>query len=212
MDEACVADMATPQLVHGVQRTLIRPPAARLGPVSDEERAETQRQSPVAGLYDHAIDSESAYEMLVERAEQDLKREEEERAKEAEIAHQREAAEGSQQEARAEAARRRANGREGEGRGPWGGGASVPQTRRTRTGFQIPDFGLGGDGRDDAADYDDRDDTPARRRAPRRTTRSSGYQRQTVTETIMKQVGRTVASTVTTAIVRGILGSFKRGR
>ena len=50
-----------------------------------------------------------------------------------------------------------------------------------------------------------------RGRAPART-RSSGYQRQTVTETIMKQVGRTVASTVTNAIVRGILGSLKRGR
>jgi hypothetical protein len=33
-----------------------------------------------------------------------------------------------------------------------------------------------------------------------------------VTETIMKQVGRTVASTVTRAILRGVLGSLKRGK
>ncbi|ORE97166.1 helicase HerA-like domain-containing protein [Aurantimonas sp. 22II-16-19i] len=220
--EALVSTLGKGGVPSMVQRTLIRPPAARLGTVSDEERAETLRQSPVAGLYDHAIDSESAYEMLVERAETEMRREEEERAREAEAARQREAAERTQQSARAEAARRRAEagatGRAGEAdeageaRGPWGGGASVPQTRRTRTGFQIPDFGLGGGGRDDAEDYVDDEPEAPRRRAPRRRPAASGYQRQTVTETIMKQVGRTVASTVTTAIVRGILGSLKRGR
>ncbi|TFF20667.1 DUF853 family protein [Jiella endophytica] len=214
--EALVSTLGKGGVPSVVERTLIRPPAARLGPVSDEERAETMRQSPVAGLYDHSIDSESAYEILVERAGAELKREEEEREREAEAARQREAAERAGQEARAEAARRRAEAvdeKGDDGRGPWGGGSSVPRSRRTRTGFQIPDFGLGGDGRDDAEDYAEYADDQPRRRAPRRkATRSSGYQRQTVTETIMKQVGRTVASTVTTAIVRGILGSLKRGK
>ena len=214
--EALVSTLGKGGVPSMVQRTLIRPPAARLGTITDEERAETIRQSPVAGLYDHAIDSESAYEILVQRAETELTREAEERAKEAEVARQRAAAEDAQRAARAEAAKRRAGtsdrAQAGEGRGPWGGGASVPATRRTRTGFQLPDFGLGGGGRDDAADYADEEADQPRRRAPRRQASRSGYQRQTITETVMKQVGRTVASSVTSAIVRGILGSLKRGR
>jgi DNA helicase HerA-like ATPase len=53
-----------------VQRTLIRPPASRMGPVSAEERAETLRTSPVAGKYDRAVDSRSAHEILAERTAQ----------------------------------------------------------------------------------------------------------------------------------------------
>lgn len=53
-----------------VQRTLIRPPAARIGPVTAEERAGIIRNSPLAGRYDEAIDRESAYEMLIKRAEE----------------------------------------------------------------------------------------------------------------------------------------------
>ncbi|MBO0903466.1 helicase HerA-like domain-containing protein [Jiella sonneratiae] len=216
--EALVSTLGKGGVPSMVQRTLIRPPAGRLGPVSDAERAETLRSSPVAGLYNHAIDSESAYEILVERAGAELKREAEEREREAEATRQREASDRAARDARAEAARRRetetARDGESEARGPWGGGrASVPATRRTRTGFQIPDFGLGGSGRDDAEDYvEDEEDAPRRRAPRRRASRSSGYQRQTLTETVMKQVGRTVASTVTTAIVRGILGSLKRGK
>lgn len=51
-----------------VQKTLIRPPASRLGPVSPAERAQIQAQSPVQGLYDTLRDRVSAYEMLKERA------------------------------------------------------------------------------------------------------------------------------------------------
>jgi len=198
--EALVSTLGKGGVPSVVERTLIRPPSARLGTITDEERAESMRRSPVAGLYDHAIDSESAYEMLVQRAEDELKREEEERAREAEEAARREAAERAQQEARAEAARRRAEEAERAG------------SRRTRTGFQIPDFGSGGTGRDDAADYAEDYDAPRRRAPRRRASRSTSYKRQSVTETVMKQVGRTVASTVTRAIVRGILGSLKRGR
>ncbi|EIE52567.1 helicase HerA-like domain-containing protein [Salipiger aestuarii] len=52
-----------------VQRTLIRPPASRLGPVSDQERAETIAASPLLGRYDTALDRHSAYEMLKARTE-----------------------------------------------------------------------------------------------------------------------------------------------
>ena len=47
-----------------VQRTMVRPPASRLGPITPPERAALMAQSPVRGLYDEALDRESAYEML----------------------------------------------------------------------------------------------------------------------------------------------------
>ena len=51
-----------------VQRTLVRPPSSRLGPLTDAERREVINKSPVAGVYDKAIDRESAHEILKERA------------------------------------------------------------------------------------------------------------------------------------------------
>ncbi len=51
-----------------VQKTLIRPPVSRLGPITPAERAAIMAQSPVRGLYDEAKDRESAYEMLQGRA------------------------------------------------------------------------------------------------------------------------------------------------
>lgn len=53
-----------------VQRTLIRPPSSRLGPATDDERQAEMKNSPVAGLYDEAIDRESAYEILLKREEE----------------------------------------------------------------------------------------------------------------------------------------------
>ncbi len=47
-----------------VQRTMIRPPASRLGPAEPEERKALIKASPVAGKYDKVIDRESAYEIL----------------------------------------------------------------------------------------------------------------------------------------------------
>ncbi|MDO6584594.1 DUF853 family protein [Salipiger sp. 1_MG-2023] len=51
-----------------VERTLIRPPASRLGPVTPQERAETIAASPLAGRYEAHVDRQSAYEMLKARA------------------------------------------------------------------------------------------------------------------------------------------------
>jgi DNA helicase HerA-like ATPase len=53
-----------------VQRTLIRPPESRIGPLKDEERNERIERSPLKGRYDTTIDRESAYEMLKKRAEE----------------------------------------------------------------------------------------------------------------------------------------------
>jgi DNA helicase HerA-like ATPase len=50
-----------------VERTMIRPPAARIGPVTDAERKAVIAASPVKGKYDTTIDAESAYEMLQKR-------------------------------------------------------------------------------------------------------------------------------------------------
>jgi uncharacterized protein len=50
-----------------VERAMIRPPCGRIGPMTPEERKSALARSPVKGKYDHAIDSESAYEQLQQR-------------------------------------------------------------------------------------------------------------------------------------------------
>jgi len=56
-----------------VQKTLIRPPVSRLGPLTPEERNALIAKSPVAGLYDTAQDRDSAYEVLQGRAQSALR-------------------------------------------------------------------------------------------------------------------------------------------
>ena len=68
-----------------VERTMIRPPSSRMGPVTPEERQKTIKNSPVYGNYEQAEDRESAYEILMKRAEQrSAAAEQEKAAKEAE--------------------------------------------------------------------------------------------------------------------------------
>jgi DNA helicase HerA-like ATPase len=50
-----------------VERVMIRPPSARIGPITPEERKAIMDKSPVKGQYDTTIDSESAYEVLQKR-------------------------------------------------------------------------------------------------------------------------------------------------
>jgi uncharacterized protein len=50
-----------------VDRTLIRPPSARVGPVTAEERKAIIAKSPLRGKYDTAVDPESAFEILQKR-------------------------------------------------------------------------------------------------------------------------------------------------
>ena len=50
-----------------VERVMIRPPSARIGPITPEERKAIMDNSPVKGKYDTTIDSESAYEVLQKR-------------------------------------------------------------------------------------------------------------------------------------------------
>src|SRR6186713_582524 len=50
-----------------VERVMIRPPTARIGPVTPEERKAIMNKSPLKGKYDTAIDRESAFEMIQKR-------------------------------------------------------------------------------------------------------------------------------------------------
>jgi DNA helicase HerA-like ATPase len=50
-----------------VERVMIRPPSARIGPITADERKAIMDNSPVKGKYDTAIDAESAYEILQKR-------------------------------------------------------------------------------------------------------------------------------------------------
>jgi len=121
-----------------VGRTLIRPPSAQVGPILPPERAAIIAGSPVAGLYDTAIDRDSAFEALSRKARDKQLAEERQQLEEAD----RKTAERTYQ---------------------------------------------------DAA-------------APRRSTR------QTPAEAAMNSLARTVANRLGSALVRGILGSLKRGR
>ncbi|MCC6720202.1 MAG: DUF853 domain-containing protein [Acetobacteraceae bacterium] len=52
-----------------VQRAKVAPPRSRMGPVTAEERADLISRSPLAGRYEAALDRESAYELLNDRAQ-----------------------------------------------------------------------------------------------------------------------------------------------
>ena len=84
--EALVSTLMKKGVPSMVQRTLIRPPSSRMGPITEEERKRVIRNSPVYGLYDEPEDRDSAFEKLKRRAEEkaaaeEAAREEEERRK-----------------------------------------------------------------------------------------------------------------------------------
>jgi DNA helicase HerA-like ATPase len=66
--EALVSMLEGKAVPSIVERTLIRPPSSRLGPLKDEERAALMAASPLRGVYDEAVDRESAFEVLKARA------------------------------------------------------------------------------------------------------------------------------------------------
>lgn len=158
--EALVSTLGDKGIPSTVERTLIRPPAARMGPITPQEREKIMGLSPVAGQYDQAVDRDSAYEILQKRAEEAARAKEEDDRR-----------------------------------------AREPQPQTTGgsgTGWTLPDFGNSGGGQT--------------KRAPtqRQTSGRSGYQRQTVTETAIKSIVRTVSTTLGREIVRGILGSLRK--
>ncbi|MEI7806722.1 MAG: helicase HerA-like domain-containing protein [Hyphomicrobiales bacterium] len=65
--EALVSFLEGNGIPSMVERTMIRPPSARLGTVTPAERNATIAASPFKGKYDTTVDSESAYEILQKR-------------------------------------------------------------------------------------------------------------------------------------------------
>ncbi|HMO18914.1 MAG TPA: DUF853 family protein [Oligoflexia bacterium] len=53
-----------------VERTLIRPPESLIGPISEDEHRRIRESSPLLAKYSEMIDRESAYEVLLKRAEE----------------------------------------------------------------------------------------------------------------------------------------------
>ena len=55
-----------------VERALICPPHSQIGPITPEQRSQLMKTSVVAGVYENAVDRESAFEILKARAGQPL--------------------------------------------------------------------------------------------------------------------------------------------
>ena len=67
--EALVSTLMDDGAPSVVQRTMIKPPRSRLGPIDAKERAIIQSISPFAGKYEERIDRESAEEVLAQKVE-----------------------------------------------------------------------------------------------------------------------------------------------
>ncbi|MGB7334720.1 MAG: helicase HerA-like C-terminal domain-containing protein [Salaquimonas sp.] len=90
--EALVSTLEPKGVPSVVQRTLIRPPSSRLGPMTEAEREKLIGVSPVGHLYEKTIDRESAYEILSKKAEKAAEAEEKRLAEEAEAKEREKAA------------------------------------------------------------------------------------------------------------------------
>lgn len=66
--EALVSTLQDNGIPMPVQRTMMAPPRCRMGAISDGERATVRSRSPVGSRYDSALNRESAYEVLAQRA------------------------------------------------------------------------------------------------------------------------------------------------
>jgi DNA helicase HerA-like ATPase len=66
--EALVSTLMEDGAPSIVQRTLVKPPRSRLGPVEPKERAIVQSISPFDGKYETRVDRESAAEVLAQKA------------------------------------------------------------------------------------------------------------------------------------------------
>jgi len=64
---SCLDEKGIPTMVD---RAFIVPPLSQIGPITPEQRAQLLASSLVAGVYEQAIDRESAFEILSKRAEE----------------------------------------------------------------------------------------------------------------------------------------------
>lgn len=68
--EALVSTLQEKGVPMPVERTIVCPPRCRMGSITDAEREEILRRSPLGTRYDQPVDRESAYEILTKRAKQ----------------------------------------------------------------------------------------------------------------------------------------------
>jgi DNA helicase HerA-like ATPase len=68
--EALVSFLDEKGIPIPVERALVCPPRSQIGPITPEQRQQIIRSSVVAGVYEQAVDRESAYEILKGRAAQ----------------------------------------------------------------------------------------------------------------------------------------------
>jgi len=66
--EALVSTLQEGGIPGIVEKTMIRPPKSRMGSITPAERQVIVSRSPVADRYEKAVDRESAYELLTQRA------------------------------------------------------------------------------------------------------------------------------------------------
>ena len=170
-----------------VERTLIAPPAARIGPLTAAERRAVIARSALRGKYDETVDDESAYEILQRRIGNQPEPTKKPAAKPGPWGQ----APREAPESQAEPARR--------------SGSSVPRMPRTPIPPEVPPPSGGGWGDVIGDVLGGGSSTPGPRGGRSRGRMSTG-------EVVAKQVGRSVATQVGSAlgraIVRGILGSL----
>jgi hypothetical protein len=68
LGEALVSTLDARGRPQIVERTLIRPPESQIGPITQPQRQTLMAGSLVAGIYEQAVDRQSAHEILNERA------------------------------------------------------------------------------------------------------------------------------------------------
>lgn len=90
--EALVSFLDEKGVPNMVEQAKILPPQGQIGPISDSQRDEIIKRSMLFGMYDKAIDRESAYEILTQNMEKamELKEQEELRKEEEKLKKQEE--------------------------------------------------------------------------------------------------------------------------
>jgi DNA helicase HerA-like ATPase len=68
--EALVSTLQEGGVPMPVERALITSPGCRIGTITPDERKQIRARSPVGGKYDTAVDRDSAFETLSQRAQQ----------------------------------------------------------------------------------------------------------------------------------------------
>ena len=180
-----------------VQRALIAPPAARIGPVTAAERKAVLAKSPIKGKYDQAIDPVSAYEILQRRV-----------GMQPEPSKAPTGRPGPWGQAPREAAPPPPASSQSQ---PRRSGSSVPRMPRSPLPPEVPERAppSGGGWGDVIGDVLGGGGTPGPRGGRPRGRMSTG---EAVTKQVARSVASQVGSAIGRAIVRGVLGSLTKSK